>query len=187
MLRLALIVLAVALFAADASAGLIFHRNARSRVTVRTRTATPRAVAVPVAAPCATAGPAVAVPAPAPAAIPAPLPPKADPKPAPATPTASYRLVPATGHTHTCAAGHSWDHTMDGGTHRCPVCGLSQFVVGHAAYVYKPVGVVQTPAATVQVTQPAPSVASACASGACATGACQSAATTRGRFFLRSR
>lgn len=184
MLRLALIVLAVALFAADASAGLIFHRNARSRVTVRTRTAAPRAVA----APCATAGPAVAGPAPAPATVPAPLPPKADPKPAPATPTVSYRLVPATGHTHTCAAGHSWDHTMDGGTHRCPVCGLSQFVVGHAAYVYKPVGVsAQTPAAPVQVTQPALSVASACASGACTTGACQSAATTRGRFFLRSR
>jgi len=46
--------------------------------------------------------------------------------------TASRYSVPArgfSGHTHTCANGHTWDHTMDGGTHRCPVCGLSQYIV----------------------------------------------------------
>jgi len=35
----------------------------------------------------------------------------------------------AVGHTHTCARGHTWDHTMDGGSHNCPVCGLHQTVV----------------------------------------------------------
>lgn len=34
------------------------------------------------------------------------------------------------GHTHTCPKGHTFDHTMDGGTHRCPYpgCGLPQYV-----------------------------------------------------------
>lgn len=35
----------------------------------------------------------------------------------------------AVGHTHTCSNGHTWDHTMDGGSHRCPFCGQSQYVV----------------------------------------------------------
>lgn len=50
--------------------------------------------------------------------------------------TPHYETVPtvsqsraAGGHTHTCANGHTWDHSMDGGSHRCPVCGLSQYVV----------------------------------------------------------
>lgn len=33
------------------------------------------------------------------------------------------------GHTHTCANGHTWDHTMDNGSHKCPSCGLMQFNV----------------------------------------------------------
>lgn len=34
----------------------------------------------------------------------------------------------ATGHTHTCANGHTWDHTTNP-THTCQICGLSQYVV----------------------------------------------------------
>jgi hypothetical protein len=48
------------------------------------------------------------------------------PVPAPTVTTVSARAP--VGHTHTCAAGHTWDHTMDGGSHRCPTCGLPQFV-----------------------------------------------------------
>lgn len=32
-------------------------------------------------------------------------------------------------HTHTCSKGHTWDHSQDGGSHRCPVCGEYQNVV----------------------------------------------------------
>lgn len=27
------------------------------------------------------------------------------------------------GHTHTCSRGHTWNHSMDGGSHNCPQCG----------------------------------------------------------------
>ncbi|MBX9623835.1 MAG: hypothetical protein K2X82_08465 [Gemmataceae bacterium] len=41
------------------------------------------------------------------------------------------RVGPAgmSGHTHTCRNGHTWDHSQDGGSHRCPTCGESQNVV----------------------------------------------------------
>lgn len=47
---------------------------------------------------------------------------------APSSPVVAVRAPQ--GHTHTCPNGHTWDHSMDGGTHRCPVagCGLMQFV-----------------------------------------------------------
>lgn len=35
----------------------------------------------------------------------------------------------AVGHTHTCRNGHTWDHTIDNGSHVCPTCGESQFVM----------------------------------------------------------
>jgi hypothetical protein len=35
----------------------------------------------------------------------------------------------AVGHTHTCRNGHTWDHTMDNGSHVCPFCGSPQFEV----------------------------------------------------------
>lgn len=47
----------------------------------------------------------------------------------PTPPTAAVappQLRVAVGHTHTCARGHTWDHTMDGGAHICPFCGLPQ-------------------------------------------------------------
>jgi hypothetical protein len=41
-------------------------------------------------------------------------------------PVASIQTLAAprtfSGHTHTCSKGHQWDHTMDNGTHRCPIC-----------------------------------------------------------------
>lgn len=45
---------------------------------------------------------------------------------APKAPAATKAFV---GHTHTCANGHTWDHSMDGGSHVCPTCGLKQTVV----------------------------------------------------------
>lgn len=52
------------------------------------------------------------------------------PVPAPLPPSPVIVTEPSfSGHTHTCANGHTWDHTMDGGSHRCPTCGLSQFIV----------------------------------------------------------
>lgn len=53
------------------------------------------------------------------------------PAAAPAKTASSVASSPpraAAGHTHTCSRGHTWDHTMDGGSHRCPACGESQFV-----------------------------------------------------------
>lgn len=74
-----------------------------------------------------------------------------------------------TGHTHTCANGHTWDHATHAG-HDCPVCGLSQYTQDARP---RPVTVGQTRAAS----QPAAAVktytigasASGCANGACET------------------
>ncbi len=41
-------------------------------------------------------------------------------------PTVATARQPS-GHTHTCANGHTWDHSVTAG-HNCPVCGLSQYV-----------------------------------------------------------
>lgn len=41
----------------------------------------------------------------------------------------------AVGHTHTCSHGHTWDHSMDGGSHRCPFCGEFQNVVSGSRVV----------------------------------------------------
>lgn len=51
--------------------------------------------------------------------------------PPPSVPTTKL----ASGHTHTCSKGHTWDHTMDGGSHRCPFCGESNFVVSNRTHV----------------------------------------------------
>lgn len=48
---------------------------------------------------------------------------------APSQPLAAAPVRADLGHTHTCSKGHTWNHAMDGGTHRCPVCGEAQFVV----------------------------------------------------------
>ena len=46
-------------------------------------------------------------------------------------PTPTWAPAPvaraAQGHTHTCANGHTWDHSVTSG-HNCPVCGLFQNV-----------------------------------------------------------
>lgn len=76
------------------------------------------------------------------------------------------------GHTHTCANGHSWDHTMDGGSHLCPFCGLPQTIQDRTPRMVAPVA----PA----VTSPATPSYHLCqsyslgASGGCANGSCQS-------------
>ncbi len=31
------------------------------------------------------------------------------------------------GHTHTCANGHTWDHSVTAG-HNCPICGQAQYI-----------------------------------------------------------
>jgi len=54
-------------------------------------------------------------------------------------------------HTHTCARGHTWDHSMDGGSHNCPFCGLHQTVVDP---VSKPVQAVQSVAVQMPVQMP---------------------------------
>jgi len=85
-------------------------------------------------------------------------------------------LVPApavvmpTGHTHTCANGHSWDHATNP-THTCQVCGLEQWV---------------------QDTTPRMATIGAGSNyslGGCANGNCPTAGTTftqqRGRLFRR--
>lgn len=59
-------------------------------------------------------------PAPAQASAPA----KAPATPVQVTPVPAYQ-----GHTHTCSRGHTWDHSMDGGSHHCPACGEFQNVV----------------------------------------------------------
>lgn len=67
---------------------------------------------------------------------------KADPRQSPSstkTQSPAASSAPATkvasGHTHTCSKGHTWDHTMDGGSHRCPFCGESNFVVSNRTHV----------------------------------------------------
>ncbi len=70
-------------------------------------------------------------------------------------------VASAAGHTHTCARGHTWDHSMDGGSHRCPVagCGLTQFVQDSAP---RPVAYTLGTGGSVY------SAGSGCANGACA-------------------
>lgn len=48
--------------------------------------------------------------------------------PAAASPAPVLTTRAAVGHTHTCSKGHTWDHSMDGGSHQCPFCKESQFV-----------------------------------------------------------
>ena len=85
--------------------------------------------------------------------------------PAPPAPAAVVRSP--VGHTHTCANGHTWDHTQDGGSHRCPVpgCGLTQFVVDATP---------RAVAAAPLTYQLAPGAAGGCASGNCPTTAAPS-------------
>lgn len=42
-------------------------------------------------------------------------------------PTSPPAIRVASGHTHTCANGHTWDHSINP-THNCQVCGLPQYV-----------------------------------------------------------
>lgn len=94
-------------------------------------------------------------------------------------------------HTHTCRNGHTWDHTMDGGSHDCPYCGAHQtyqdagrkpvtMAVREATRAESGGTVTATATAATAATttaQPAPILAyslggsgSGCANGACAAG-----------------
>lgn len=74
-----------------------------------------------------------------------------------------------TGHTHTCSRGHTWDHTMDGGTHRCPYCGEFNNSVSGGAGFTSSSGFVR--------------YSLGAGSGGCASGNCSSA--SGGGFFRR--
>lgn len=89
---------------------------------------------------------------------------------------ASSTLAPATvplmtlrapvGHTHTCVNGHSWDHSMDGGTHICPFCGESAFIQDR---VPKMVQTTVSPQTTATISG-SPFSSGGCANGSCGTG-----------------
>jgi len=87
------------------------------------------------------------------------------------------------GHTHTCRNGHTWDHSMDGGSHRCPTCGESQFVQDSgprrvsAAPSRGSAGGCPTGGCPTGGGPPAQSRGSAggCPTGGCPTGGCPSA------------
>lgn len=104
-----------------------------------------------------------------------------------AAPVETFQLAPsvraAVGHTHTCANGHTWDHTVTAG-HNCPVCGLPQYVQDSRPRMVNTAGgaVRATPVA-------APSSFSSetfqsyslggCSAGGCAGGSCSAASGAR--------
>jgi hypothetical protein len=65
------------------------------------------------------------------------------------------------GHTHTCANGHTWDHSVTAG-HDCPTCGLPQYVQDTAPK---------------RVT-----VGAASSSGGCTNGQCEAISRPASRF-----
>lgn len=77
-------------------------------------------------------------------------------------------------HTHTCANGHTWNHSMDGGTHVCPTCGLQQWiqdpVYGQATTMKYSLG---------------SNLSSGCANGQCNTIQYSSPPRRQGLFFRR--
>lgn len=78
-----------------------------------------------------------------------PIPPRAA-EPAPKAPDVSAATVAKpvktsfSGHTHTCSRGHTWDHTMDGGSHQCPTCGEVQTVIDSPGRVMRVASTAQT-------------------------------------------
>ncbi len=97
--------------------------------------------------------------------------------PVPVTQPPSALRTPV-GHTHTCANGHTWDHTMDNGTHVCPVCRLPQTSVDT---VPRMVGNTQSQPLSYSLQQS--SFSSGCANGSC--GVLQT--ERRGLFGFRRR
>jgi len=99
---------------------------------------------------------------------------------APATPEKLYApfVQPATrapiGHTHTCVNGHTWDHTMDGGSHNCPFCGSRQTTQDRFAQQVTIVPMVaaasRTNTSSNYTYTESFKASSGCANGACATG-----------------
>lgn len=63
-------------------------------------------------------------------------------------------------HTHTCSKGHTWDHSMDGGTHKCPFCGEVQMTQDRKLRAV-------TGSAASETTYTIPSAMSGCANGKC--------------------
>lgn len=97
------------------------------------------------------------------------VPPKPEP-PAPTPTGASWGYRTPHGHTHTCAAGHTWDHDANP-THVCRFCGQSQYVVDVPSrmVLVQMTGGSTTPAAPDVLYQLSPSGASGCVGGNCPT------------------
>lgn len=84
-------------------------------------------------------------------------------------PVQSFTTRAPIGHTHTCANGHTWDHTANP-SYTCQFCGLSQYVQDS---VPRPVTVeVANPSAAAPLqTYTLPSASSGgCANGQCSPG-----------------
>ncbi len=82
-------------------------------------------------------------------------------------PAVTYRAP--IGHTHTCANGHTWDHTATAG-HNCPICGLPQYVQDA-----RPRMVTVVPRASAVVARPAAQyhdIMQSLQGGGCASGNC---------------
>lgn len=86
------------------------------------------------------------------------------------------------GHTHTCAAGHVWDHQKNP-THNCQECGRSQYIQDNPWKLVPEYSVHRSPISTTPEESPvrysltAPSTVS----GGCASGNC-SLPTRKGLF-----
>lgn len=88
----------------------------------------------------------------------------------PAAPTTPVRA--AGGHTHTCSKGHTWDHSMDGGSHRCPTCSEYQNVQDPPgrSVVYTPGPSYSAPAAFGSAVFAPAAFGSGCSAAGCSTG-----------------
>lgn len=94
------------------------------------------------------------------------------------------------GHTHTCANGHTWDHSANP-THKCQFCGQIQVVVDPTPRKVTVEKVIQVP-----VTETAPAsqsfnhswdhfVQGVSSSGGCANGRCAVPQSAKSRLFGR--
>lgn len=92
----------------------------------------------------------------------------------------------AVGHTHTDSKGHTWDHQLDGGSHRCPACGEFQNRIdppGRVVNVTPSYSYVNPNPPVVQAAVSQPAFAQQFApltfsTGGCANGGCSSAGTS---------
>lgn len=107
----------------------------------------------------------------------------------PLKPGQSFTTRAPVGHTHTCANGHTWDHSANA-THTCQFCGLSQYIQDPVA---RPVTVKAAAVAT-PTTEPLQAVfphqtyaLPGATAGGCANGNCPAPQQSRPALFLRLR